>query len=118
VDGAIAESLETWRAADALVREAERLAGEAALLEAGDPAAPIAGARAQAAEAEGLERAHADSAAAARTRAAELRPRIDTLRGLLGDAFLLDAPDQTTHASAVRTLLDAALDARAEIERV
>jgi chromosome partition protein MukB len=105
-------------------RTLERLAEDGeALLEglaawlAGDPAPELADMRRRAAEAE-AQAELSRSEAARHAEAARARgPRIDGLRSLLGDAFLLDPPDHAAREAELREAHMAATAAQSEIAR-
>jgi chromosome partition protein MukB len=106
------EALEAQRRVEAMMRDADRLLEEGRGLDAGDPAPARAASEAGLAAAEAAERACLDASLAARARAAGLRSRVEGLRALLGEAFLLEPPD---HADRARSLSDAL--SRASVER-
>jgi chromosome partition protein MukB len=105
------------RALERLVEDGEALLEGLAAWLAGDPAPELADVRHRAAEAEAqaeLSRsAEARYAEAARARG----PRIDGLRSLLGDAFLLEPPDHAAREASLREEYMAAAAAQSEVAR-
>jgi chromosome partition protein MukB len=105
------------RALERLAEDGEALLAGHALWLAGDPAPALEELLRRTVAAE----AHADLHRGAAARHAEaarlLRPRIDGLRGLLGDALLLDPPDQASRAAALGDEQRAATAAQSEVAR-
>jgi len=105
------------RAIEALSRDADRLLEEGRALDAGSPAEALAAARADMEVAEATEVASLESARDARKHAAALRVRVETLRKLLGEAFLLEPPDYAARARELSDRLNRAAQARDELAR-
>jgi chromosome partition protein MukB len=113
----LAEARMQKRSLERLDEDGEALLAEHVLWLAGDPAPELAELRRRSVESEALA-AQQRSAAVLHAEAARvLRPRIDALRIILGDALLLDPPDQTERAEALAKEHRAALDAHSEIVR-
>jgi chromosome partition protein MukB len=105
------------RAFERLTEDGEALlAGHVPWL-AGDPAPELAELRRRTLESEAQVDLHRSAAARHAEAARGLRPRIDGLRGLLGDALLLDPPDQTERAETLADEHRAALAAQTEVAR-
>lgn len=93
------------------------LAGHATWL-AGNPAPELADVRRKIAEAEAqIELLRTESVRHGES-ARTLRPRIDGLRGLLSEAFLLDPPDHADRLQSIEGDYRSALAAQAEVARV
>jgi chromosome partition protein MukB len=92
------------------------LAGHAVWL-AGDPAPELEELRLRTAEGEAQAELHRGAAPRHAERAGLLRSRIDGLQGLLGDALLLDPPDQTARAAALDEEHRSAIAAQGEVTR-
>ena len=92
------------------------LAGQAVWL-AGDSAPELAAIRRQLVEAEEQQEIHRAAAAQHREAARELGPRIESLRGLLGTAVLLDPPGHAQRGDLLKRDHDAALAAQTETQR-
>jgi chromosome partition protein MukB len=103
---------------DALARCAEALVAAAHLLEGGDPQALVERAGHDLRAAEAAEQIASASALAGSHDATNLRPRVDALRALLADAFLLDPPDYSDRVGELEASLRAAREAKEELERV
>ncbi|HYC76780.1 MAG TPA: SbcC/MukB-like Walker B domain-containing protein, partial [Planctomycetota bacterium] len=105
------------RAAERLAEDGEALLAGIAVWLAGDPAVEAETVRRRlAAATHDAEAARAEAArhgAAARA----LTPRVEALRALLGDAWLLDPPDHAARARELEMRLRAARDAAAEARR-
>jgi chromosome partition protein MukB len=104
--------------ADALVRDTEGLVTAAQLLEGSDLQARVERARNDLGAAEAAEQTALASALAANLDATNLRPRVDALRALLADAFLLDPPEYSDRVSELEASLRTAQEAKEELERV
>ena len=105
------------RALERLNEDGEALlAGHASWL-AGDPAPELADLRRRIVEGEAQAEVHRTAAARHAEAAAGLRPRVDSLRGLLADALLLDPPDHAARASALGDEHRAATSAQGQITR-
>jgi chromosome partition protein MukB len=111
-------AIDALAGADALVRGAEELVATAHLLEGGDPQALVERARDDLRDAEAAEQIALASALAGTEDATNLRPRVDALRALLADAFLLDPPDYSDRVSELEASLRTAQEAKEELERV
>ncbi len=109
--------LEAGRKLDALARAADTLAITPAVLEAGDPAALAAAALQTERDAEADEQRLLGRIAALRAQAAAERPKIDALRPLLGEAYLLDPPDHSERVRSLRAQVAAAGEAARELAR-
>jgi chromosome partition protein MukB len=105
------------RALERLAEDGEALLAGHGLWLAGDPAPELAELRRLTVEAEAQAELHRSAAARHAEAARMLRPRIDGLRGLLGDALLLDPPDQAARAAALADEHREALAARSEVAR-
>lgn len=105
------------RAHERLSSDGEALLAGHVLWLAGDPAPELAGLRRRTVESEAQAELHRSSSARHAEEARGLRPRIDGLRGLLGDALLLDPPDQSELAEALAIEHRAALAAQTEVAR-
>jgi chromosome partition protein MukB len=108
----IDRAVETLGSKDALSRDVDRLLAEAAFFEGGDPAAAGAQARAAGTSADAEATAALDRAAIARRRAMQGRARVDALRALLADAFLLDVPDYAERADSLSSRMNDTARAR------
>jgi chromosome partition protein MukB len=102
---------------DAQLRDADAAFEQAELLDSGDPEAALEECRNQLAQAEAREASAKSAASAAQARAAELRPRLAGLRALLGEAYLLDAPDYALACSKLSASLGEAQSAAEELTR-
>ncbi|HTX23229.1 MAG TPA: chromosome partition protein MukB [Steroidobacteraceae bacterium] len=106
------------RRLERLVLDGEALLAGHAIWLAGDPTPALMEVRRKVAETEtrievlrSVAVRHAESSAA-------LRPRVDGLRSLLSEAFLLDPPDHAQHAQSLEEEHRRALAAQAEVARV
>jgi chromosome partition protein MukB len=113
----IDEAIEAQRRIESLTRDADRLLEEGRGLDAGDPSPGVAASAASLAVAEAAERDSLDASLAARGRSAGLRARVEGLRGLLGDAFLLEPEDHAARARELSDALSRASSERDELER-
>ena len=103
------------RELERLVADGETLlAGHTVWLE-GDPAPELAAVKRSIAETEDAVARHRREAARHGEDARRLRPRIDGVRALLAEAFLLDPPDHAERAHALETERDAARAAAASV---
>lgn len=105
------------RALERLTEDGDALLAGHVLWLAGDPAPELAELRRRTVESEAQADLHRIAAARHAEEARVLRPRIDGLRGLLGDALLLDPPDQTERVEALAEEQRAALVAQTEVVR-
>jgi len=105
------------RALERLTEDGEALLAGHVLWFAGDPAPEFAELRRRTVESEAQADLHRSAAARHAEAARVLRPRVDGLRGLLGDALLLDPPDQAKRAEALAEEQRAALAAQVEVAR-
>ncbi|WP_437630723.1 chromosome partition protein MukB [Sorangium sp. So ce854] len=103
------------RELERLVADGEALLAGHAVWLAGDPAPELAAARRAIVEAEPQLERHRVAAVRHADAARALRPRIDGLRALLGEAVLLDPPDQGERARALEAERAAALSAKARV---
>jgi len=105
------------RALERLTADGEALLAAHTLWLAGDPASELAELHRRTAE--GEAQAELDRHAAARhtEEAQRLRPRLDEMRALLGEALLLDPPDHAARATALAEEHRAALAAQREVAR-
>lgn len=117
LDARIETSRADRRRRERLAEDGEALLADQAVWLAGDPAPKIATIRRQLAEVEARQDSHRAAVAQHRTAARELEPRIKLLRGLLGTAELLDPPNQAQRRARFQRDHDAALAARAEMQR-
>ncbi|WP_437694369.1 chromosome partition protein MukB [Sorangium sp. So ce176] len=103
------------RELERLVADGEALLAGHAVWLAGDPAPALAAARRAIVEAEAQLERHRGATARHAEAARALRPRLDGLRALLGEAMLLDPPDQGERARALEAERAAALSAKARV---
>ncbi|WP_437874928.1 chromosome partition protein MukB [Sorangium sp. So ce513] len=103
------------RELERLVADGEALLAGHAVWLAGDPAPALADARRALVEAEAQLERHRGAAVRHADAARALRPRVDGLRALLGEAMLLDPPDQGERARALEAERSAALSAKARV---
>lgn len=92
------------------------LAGQVAWL-AGDPAPELAAIGRQLSEVQAQQEKHRGAMTRFQEAARQLAPRIESLRGLLGSAVLLDPPDHAQRRDDLERDHDAAQAAQAEIQR-
>ena len=92
------------------------LAGQVAWL-AGDPAPELAAIGRQLSEVQAQQEKHRGAMTQFQEAARQLAPRIESLRGLLGSAVLLDPPDHAQRRDDLERDHDAAQAAQAEIQR-
>jgi len=114
----IARASTALRALKGFSKAADAVLAQVEILEAGDPTGKIEAARraAEAAKERRLRaRAEKEHALAAER---DLTPRLQGLKDLLPDATLLDPPDHTARAEALRHDLEAAMEASASLDRI
>lgn len=99
-------------------RDTALLTREIATLGPGDPAFELASVSAELEEQGRQVEAHLEAANEAQSHAARLSKRVDELRDLLANAFLLDEPDFTERVSELKNAWRAAGRARTELARV
>jgi chromosome partition protein MukB len=118
---ALAAAIETLadelRALEALSRDVDTMLEEGKLLDGGDPAAGLALRRENEAAIEAEERRCTLTSLAARKDARALRPRVEMLRALLGEAFLLEPPDHAARARELSEALERTASTRQELRR-
>ncbi|WP_394823589.1 chromosome partition protein MukB [Pendulispora albinea] len=105
------------RALDESKRDADDLALEWAIIEAGDPRAELERAEREAIEQGEIEHTSRARARSARERADTLRARIASLRALLGDAYLLGPPDYAARAAELAAARESLERSRDELRR-
>ena len=105
------------RALERLSEDGEALLAGHVLWLAGDPARELAELRRRTVESESQADRYRSGAARHSEAARVLRPRIEGLRGLLGDALLLDPPNHAERAEALADEHRAALAAQTEVAR-
>jgi len=116
-DKDLEEQRTSRRALERLTEDGEALLAGHVLWLAGDPAPELSELRRRTAEGEAQAELDRSAAARAAEAARVLRPRIDGLRGLLGDALLLDPPDQAARAAALSDEHRAAVAAQSAVSR-
>lgn len=100
-----------------LVADGDQLLAGQAIWLLGDPTAELEQVQAQLAAGETQIDARRKAAAAQADAARSLRPRIDELKRLLPESFLLDPPDHSARWSNLQTEHQAAVAAQAEAQR-
>ena len=105
------------RALETLSRDVDPMFEDGKLLDGGDPAAALALRRANDAAIEAEEQRCVAAALAARKHARALRPRVEMLRALLGEAFLLEPPDHAARARELSGMLEQTATTRIELKR-
>ena len=105
------------RALEALSRDVDTMLEEGKLLDGGDPSVVLALRRENEAAIEAEERRCTLTALAARKDARALRPRVEMLRALLGEAFLLEPPDHAARARELSETLERTASTRQELRR-
>lgn len=100
-----------------LAEDGEALLADRAAWLGGDPVPELAAIRRQLVEVGKQQELHRTAETRHRAAAHRLAPRIEALRGLLGTAVMLDPPDHAHQRDALERDHDAALAARAEIQR-
>ncbi len=109
----IATALEDVRGVDALLRDADKLLGEAALLSAGNPAERAVAARQREAEARASEAEHRERARAAEERSAVSRTKLSAILELFADVHRLASTDPDARVAELeRTSAEAEAAAR------
>ncbi|MGO8996298.1 MAG: chromosome partition protein MukB [Polyangiaceae bacterium] len=111
---------EEWtrrRALERLAADGDALLAGHVVWLAGDPGPGLAELRRRIVEGEAQAGIHGGAATRNAEAARALRPRIDGLRGLLGDALLLDPPDHAARAAALDDEQRASIAAQSEIAR-
>lgn len=97
------------------LREADALLEVAELLEAGDPSALVAATHAERDAAASAEAFAVRASSEAVANAASLRPRVEGLRALLGEAHLLDEPEYAQRCAELEQRLGETNAARQEL---
>ncbi|HLL21294.1 MAG TPA: chromosome partition protein MukB [Kofleriaceae bacterium] len=105
------------RALERLVEDGEALLAGQAVWLAGDPAPQIGELRRQAIEKEAQLALHRSAEVRHAEATRLLRPRIDGLRGLLGDALFLDPPDHAAQMARLEEEHRRAIAAQTEVAR-
>ncbi len=108
----------TLRTLEDLGRDADRLVELIGALESGDPSDAIQEARAEVRAAEATMEVSSRAAATATQRRLCGLPRVDALRAMLAEAFLLEPPDHEALARELAEELRVATAAREELHRV
>lgn len=116
-DKDLEEERERRRALERLTEDGDVLLAGHVVWLAGDPAPELAELRLRTAEVEVQAELHRGAAPRHAERARVLLPRINGLRGLLGDALLLDPPDETARAAALDEEHRSAVAAQSEVAR-
>lgn len=114
---ALSEVRARRRNLERLLDDGEHVLAHQGLWLAGDPGVPLAETRKRAESLQSDVEKHRASETRCADAARALRPRIDALRGLLGEAHLLDAPDHGSRAEQLAIDVVKATDAKKEAAR-
>lgn len=105
------------RGLERLMEDGDALLAEQALWLAGDPTIELGAVHRRVVETETQAEQHRRAAAQCAEAARMLQASIDGLRGLMGEAFLLDLPDQGTRVAQLDEEYKGAIVSRAEVAR-